>query len=268
VVHAFLLYSQQLGHSHSCQSGGTRPVTLQSTVGTLTLQPIRWGAPFYATVNSWDTHIPANQVGHALLRYSQQLGHSHCSQSGGVRPFTLQPTAGTLKLQPIRLGAPFYATVNRWDTQTPANQVGCALLRYSQQMGHSNSSLSGWVRPFTLQLTDGTLKLQPIRLGAPFYATVKRWDTHTPANQVGYARLRYSQQLGHSHSSQSGGVRPIMLKPTVGQLGHSHSSQSGGYSWDTHTPHNRVEHVLLRYSNSWGRLHSIQSGRTRLADQV
>jgi hypothetical protein len=94
--------ANQVGHahSHSSQSGGTRP---------LTLQLIRWDTP---------THTPANQVGHT---------HSHSSQSGGVRPFTLQSTVGTLTLQPIRWGAPFYATVNSWDTHTPANQMGCAL---------------------------------------------------------------------------------------------------------------------------------------------
>jgi hypothetical protein len=60
--------ANQVGHahSHSSQSGGTRP---------LTLQPIRWDTPIYA-VNSW--------------------GHSHSSQSGVVRPFMPQPTVGTL----------------------------------------------------------------------------------------------------------------------------------------------------------------------------
>jgi hypothetical protein len=208
--------ANQVGHanSHSSQSGGTRPFTLQSTVGTL--QPVRWDTPFYAAVNSWDTHTPANQVGHALLCYRQQLGHS--SQSGGVRPFTPQLTVGTLTLQPIRWGASFNATVNSWDTHIPANQVGHALLRYSQQLGHSYSSQSGGTRLFTLQSTVGTLILQPIRWDTPFYATVNSWDSHTPANQVGCALLRYSQQLGLPHSSQSGGVRPFTLRSLAGTL--------------------------------------------------
>jgi hypothetical protein len=90
--------ANQVGHahSHSSQSGGVRPFTLQSTAGTLTLQPIRWETPFYATVNSW--------------------GHSHSSQSGGTCPFTLQSTVGTLTFQPIRWETPFYATVNSWQS--------------------------------------------------------------------------------------------------------------------------------------------------------
>jgi hypothetical protein len=125
--------ANQVGHahSHSSQSGKPRP---------LTLQPIRWVTPFYATVNIWDNPYPVGEVGNALLRYSQQLGHSHSSQSGGVRRFTLQSRAGTLTLQPIRLDAPFYATIKSWDTHTPANQVGCAVLRCNQELGHSHSS--------------------------------------------------------------------------------------------------------------------------------
>jgi hypothetical protein len=159
-------------HSHSSQSGGTRP---------LTLQPIRWDTP---------THTPADQVGHA---------HSHSSQSGGTRPLTLQQTGGTrpLTLQPIR-----------WDTpiHTPVNQLG-------------HASQSGGARPFTLQSTVGILALQPIRYRRIrlFYTTVNSWQTLTlQPIRWDTPFLRYSQQLGHSRSKKSGGARLFTLQLTVG----------------------------------------------------
>jgi hypothetical protein len=186
------------------------------TVGTLPLQPIRWDMPFYATVNSWDTHTPANQVGHALLRYNQQLGHSHCSQSGGIRTFTLQLTVGTRTLQPIRWGALFYATVNSWDTHTLANQVGYALLHYSQQLGHLRSIQSGGTRPFTLQPTVGTLysalpsqsaSIRPFTL----QTTVVKWDSQM--RRI----LHSSQSVRHTnlHFSQSSGTRQLTLLTVI-----------------------------------------------------
>ncbi len=124
----------------------------------LTLQPIRWDTP---------THTPAYQVGHA---------HAHSSPSGGTRPFAPQSTAGTLP--------------------TPANQVGCALLRYSQQLGHSNSSQSASIRLFTLQqqLLSGT----------------------RPASQVRRILLS-SLSVSHTnlHFFQSSGTRKLTLQPVI-----------------------------------------------------